>query len=120
MTLVALMVSDVTDVFLRTDDFASSVLKYVGGNDGAATTITAIITLHPVEPDDNRGRGYVLRAAMDLSEDVIITAQDAIKYDGNRYEVESVGDAEHGMRTVMLIRYQPESQGVRPLKTGDH
>lgn len=120
MTLAAQILTDVAEVFFQEDDFAETVLRYVGGDSGNASTILAVVTLQPPEPDDMRGRGYVYRGSMILKEAVTITAQDAIKFDGNRYEVETIGDAQYGMRTVQLIRYQPESQGGRPLKLGDH
>lgn len=119
MTLAALMVTDVSDVFMNTEDFASSVIRYIGGSESNTRSITAIVTLSQVQENDDRGRGYIHRAAMDLSEDVILTAADAIKYDGNRYEIEGIGAAEHGMRTVTLIRYQAEAKGAKPLRNGD-
>ena len=119
MTLASQMIADVATVFLNTDDFASTVIRYIGGDVANTRSITAIITLLPVQENDDRGRGYMHRATMDLSEDVILTAADAIKYDGNRYEIEGIGGAEHGMRTVTLIRYQPEAKGAKPLRNGD-
>ena len=119
MTLAALMVTDVSDVFMNTEDFASSVIRYIGGSESNTRSITAIVTLSPVQENDDRGRGYIHRATMDLSEDVILTASDAIKYDGNRYEIEGIGAAEHGIRTVTLIRYQAEAKGAKPLRNGD-
>ncbi len=120
MPLSTLINEHVTSVFMNTEHFATSVFRYVDGDDGRMVAITGIVTIQPAEQDDMRGRGYVHRGEILLQEDVKITATDAIKYDGNRYEVVTVGDAEHGMRTIQIQRYQPESQGGRPLKTGDH
>ena len=120
MTLAAQILTDVDDVFFQEDDFAETVLRYVGGDDGSASSIVAAFGADVVEPDDMRGRGYVHRIPMNIKEAVTISESDAIKYAGNRYEVENIGEVQHGMRMVQLIRYQPESQGVRPLKTGDH
>ena len=120
MPLSTLINEHVNSVFMNAEHFATSLFRYVDGDDGNARPITGIVTIQPAEQDDMRGRGYVHRGEILLQEDVKITATDAIKYDNNRYEVVTVGDAEHGMRTVQIQRYQPESQGVRPLKTGDH
>ena len=99
MTLAALMVTDVSDVFMNTEDFASTVIRYIGGSESNSRSITAIVTLSPVQENDDRGRGYIHRATMDLSEDVILTASDAIKYDGNRTRMYQ----EEGTRTPSLI-----------------
>lgn len=120
MTLAAQILTDVTDVFFREDDFAETVLRYVGGNAGMASSIVATFGADVVESDDMRGRGYVHRIPMNIKEAVTISESDAIKYAGNQYQIESIGEVQHGMRMVQLIRYQPESQGGRPLKTGDH
>ena len=120
MSLRELMVSDITDVFLDLDDFATQVLRYVDGVESNTIRITGIVTLQPAIPDDNRGRGYLHRADLMLKDTTAITATDAIKCNGQRYEVEAIGDAERGMRMVSLIRYQPETQGIKPLGNGDH
>ena len=119
MTLAAQMIADVSTVFMNTDDFASSVIRYIGGDVSNTRSITAIVTLSPVQENSDRGRGYMHRATMDLSEDVVLTTADAIKYDGDRYEIEGIGAAEHGMRTVSLIRYQPEVRGGKVFRNGD-
>ena len=119
MTLAAQMIADVSTVFMNTDDFASTVIRYIGGSESNTRAITAIVTLSPVQENDDRGRGYMHRATMDLSEDVILSAADGIKYDGSRYEIEGIGAAEHGMRSVSLIRYQAEAKGAKPLRNGD-
>lgn len=119
MTLAAQMVEDVSTVFMNTDDFASTVIRYANGDAENAQSITAIITLLPVQENEDRGRGFLLRATMDLSEDVILTISDSIKYDGNRYEIVSIGDAEHGMRTCQIIRYVAEVKGGKLYRNGD-
>lgn len=119
MTLASQILSDVSEVFLDLDDFAETVLRYVGGDAGSVRQMTAVVTLDPVTVDDGRGRGYTHRASMVLASSVVITVGDAVKVGQNRYEVERVGDAQHGMRTVFLTRYQPEVKGGRVFRNGD-
>ena len=119
MTLASQILADVDDVFLQLDDFASQVIRYVGGDSGNSKAITGVVTLGGVSTNDGRGRGYDHDATMLLNSDVAITVGDAIKHGDDRYEVKHVGDPQYGMRTVTLRRYQPEVKGGKLFRTGD-
>ena len=56
MTLNEMIQSDVTDLFLNTDDFGETVVRFRGGKDGVRESITAIVTLEETEFRDDRGR----------------------------------------------------------------
>jgi len=114
------MVANITDVFLDLEDFAVQIPRYVGGELGRSILIKAIITLNPAMPDDTRGRGYIHTGQMMVAGSTVVTPADAIKYEGNRYEVVAVGDTERGMKMVEITRYEPETQGLTPLKNSDH
>jgi len=119
MTLHDLMISDVTDVFIQEDDFASPLLRYVDGNAGDIVQFSGVVLLQPPETDDGRGRGYRHVGHVYILSDVTIFAREAVYYDGNRYEVEHVSDEMQGMKTVRIIRYAPEAKGAKVLRNGD-
>lgn len=119
MSLSDLIVSDVADVFLDTDDFASTIIRYIGGDVGNTSTFTGIVTMDGTNINDGRGRGYDHMASLVLSSSVTIEVGDAIKHGDERYEVKTVGEIEHGMRTVTLLRYQPDTKGGKVFRTGD-
>jgi hypothetical protein len=113
------MLSDVADVFLQTDDFATQIIRYVGGDEGNIKTFVGIVTLHPAMTNDGRGRGYDHTADVVFAEATELLPGDAIKHDGNRYEVKAVTEAEHGMKSATVTRYQAEVKGAKVLRNGD-
>ena len=119
MSLKDLMISDVSDVFLQLDDFADTIIRYVGGDAGNVKTFTGIVTIHPAMASHDRGRGTDQAAELVLSSDVALAAGDAIKFGDERYEVKAVSDPEHGMKTASLYRYIPEMRGGKVLRSGD-
>lgn len=119
MSLANLIAADVANVLFDENDFASSILRYIGGDEGNATTITAISFDGGVQTNDSRGRGYDHIATLVLISTVAINVGDAIKYGTERYEVKAVGDPELGIRTVLLTRYQPEVKGGKVFRNGD-
>lgn len=119
MSLADQILADVDDVFLQTDDFAQTVLRYIGGDSGNVRQITAMVTLDPVAIDDGRGRGYLHSATMLLNADTPITEGDSVKVGELRYEVKKPGDPQYGMRTVMITRYQADVKGGKVFRNGD-
>ena len=119
MSLKDLMISDVADVFMQTDDFASSVSRLVGGDEGNIRLITGIVGEDTAAPDDQRGRGYSHFRMFDFAATATLTELDAIKIGDLRYGVESITDPVDGMRTAKLTRYQPETKGGKHLRAGD-
>lgn len=117
MSLADLIASDVDDVFLVTDDFAETMLRYAGGDRDNTTSVTGVVTWAPTVPSDTRGKGYVRRGELLLNDSVTVTAADAFLINERRYEVESLDDPQYGSRIVRLIRYESEAKGVR--KAGD-
>jgi hypothetical protein len=105
---------------MRTDHFADSIVRYVGGDAGDIRTITGIATEDMPDVDDGRGRGYIHRRTIETAAATVIVAGDAVKIGSNRYEVEKVDDPTNGLKTVHVVRYQPETQGLKPLGNGDH
>ena len=119
MSLANQILSDVDDVFLNLDDFAETIIRYIGGDVGNISSFTGIVTVEQTQVNDGRGRGFDHMASLVLSSDVTIAVGDAIKHGDERYEVKTVGDPEHGMRTCHLVRYQPEVKGGKIFRNGD-
>ena len=117
MALNDLIISDVTDVFFDSDEFAEQVSRYSGGDQGNIQTMTAVVTLFAPQKSETRGIGYVHRGDLMIADDTTLAARDAVKVRGLRYEVEAVSDSQHGTKTAKIVRYEPEAKGVR--KAGD-
>jgi hypothetical protein len=116
MTLSDQMKSDVDDVFLNTDDFAESILRIVGGRNGRAESVTAIVTWQDTVTDDGRGRGTRRTAEVMLADNQSVTIKDAFKIDNDFVQVTRVGPIQDGARTVWVRQYIPETKGAKPLK----
>lgn len=118
MTLKTQMTADVSTVFLNTDDFATSARRLIAGE-------TCNIELFTVMADDDmparehdRGRGYSHTRSIWFASTQTLLTDDAVYVDSVRYEVDSIGDAQDGMRQAKLIRYEPETRGAKPVRTG--
>lgn len=118
MTLSSLLVSDVSGVFLQVNDFAGVHQRLVGGDEANVESITGILGDDMAIEDDSRGRGYTHKRTFDFAESSTLLPTDAIKISGTRYEIDSITDPAHGMRTANLVRYQPEQKGGKPIRQG--
>jgi hypothetical protein len=119
MSLSDMIATDVSDVFLRTDDFAATVHRYKNGERINGGDFTGIVTITQAEPTDQFGKGKLQHATLVCASTVELKKGDALRHDGIRYEVESITDPEHGMVTVQMIRDQGELRGGKELKNGD-
>lgn len=119
MNLSDLMATDVDDVFMVTDDFAETMIRYIGGDSGNTSSIVGIFTPESTQPNDGRGRGYDHMATLALSSAVTLKVGDALKHGNDRYEVKTVGDEVHGMRTCELVRYEADVRGGKVFRNGD-
>ena len=120
MSLKDLIVSDVSDVFMQTEDgFAESVYRLVGGDDGNIKIIVGIPGDDMPAIDDGRGRGYTHTRSFDFVESIPLQEKDAIRIGSLRYEVEHVSDPVLGMKTAKLTRTQQDVKGGRVFRTGD-
>ena len=119
MSLKDLMVSDVANVFMQTDDFASSVKRLVGGDESNIKSITGIAGDDTAASAEDRGRGYSHVRMFDFAETSVLEERDAIKIGDLKYGIDSITDPVHGIRTAKLVRYQPETKGGKHLRSGD-
>lgn len=108
----------VSTVFMNTDHFAETCQRLVGGDEGDVRSITGIPGDDMAIEDDSRGRGYTHRRTFDFAESSTLLPTDAIKISGIRYEIDSITDPVHGIRTANLVRYQPEQKGGKPIRQG--
>jgi hypothetical protein len=119
MTLSSMISADVADVFLNTDDFADTVRRYRNGDLKDGADFVAVVTISGADTSEHVGRGTIVRASLVCAESIDIRATDKVRHNGIDYEVENVGDAEHGMRTVSMVRYSGEFRGAKSLRNGD-
>ena len=114
MTLASQILTDVSEVFLNTDDFAEPVYRLEGGDVGSQTTIAAaVVRLKDPEIVESKGRGTIIKADVLLPEAQIILFGDALLIGGLRYEVVHVSDPQHGMKTASVTRYSGQTVGVK-------
>lgn len=119
MSLSDMIATDVGDVFLQTEDFATTVHRYKNGERINGGDFTGIVTITQAEPTDQFGKGQLQHATLVCASTVELKVGDALRHDGIRYEVESITDPEHGMVTVQMKRYQGELRGGKELRNGD-
>lgn len=120
MSLADLIVSDVTDVLINTDDFATQILRYVGGNEqGRPTRISAVVTWYPAQTDYDQGRATIRRGAMVVSSTIGVTVKDSFRIGDELVQVDTIGPVLEGAQTVSFVQRLPESKGAKPLHTGD-
>jgi hypothetical protein len=117
MSLNQLIREHVTTVFLNTAHFAETVIRYAGGAVDRQTEITAIVTWMPSDVSESRGKGYLRKCEMLVSDSVTITPADAFKIGDTRCEVTSIDNKQDGSRVVHLQQYESEAKGIR--KAGD-
>lgn len=119
VTLSDLMKTDMDDIFLSTDDFAESIVRYAGGSQSSSSVVTAVIMWDPTTVEGGRGRQTARTGQLLLNDDVSVTVSDAFMVEGNRVEVESIGPIQDGARTVWIKQVIPETRGAVPIRTGD-
>lgn len=119
MNLSDLMLADVAEVFLQTEDFASVCRRYRNGERSDSTEFTGVVTLPNADYTDAGGKGQIQRATLVCSADQGINQRDAIVHDGVKYSVLSVSLPEHGMVTVDMQVADREIRGWKQLRTGD-
>ena len=119
MPLNQLIEEHVSSVFLNTEHFADTIIRYIGGDAGNTSSFTGIITMDGTQIDDGRGRGFDHMASLVIGSATRMEVGDALKHGDERYEVKTVGEIEHGMRTCLLVRYQPQMKGGKVFRNGD-
>ena len=119
MSLSDMIATDVSDVFLQTDDFADTVRRYRNGDLKDGIDFVAVVTVSGADTSEHLGRGTIVRASFVCAEAADIRATDKVRHNGIDYEVENVSDPEHGMKTVTMQRYGGEFRGAKLLRNGD-
>jgi hypothetical protein len=117
MSLNNLIREHVASVFLNTDHFAETVIRYPLGERDRHEEVTGIVTWSPTVVTDTRGRGYTRRCELFLNDSVTVAASDAFKIGQRRCEVEAIDEAQDGARVVHLVHYESETKGLR--RAGD-
>lgn len=120
MTLATQIDTDVSAVFLQTDDFAERVIHYPNGREDQAVRVTALVTWTPEQQEFSRGRANLRRGELLLdSTGLTVTVKDGWRIDSWRYDTESVSTDQYGAVTVKIVGYLPETKGGTPLRTGE-
>ena len=103
-TLKEQIASDVSSVFLNTDEHADSITRYPLGDTAAGEPVTGIF-----EEDDPKqllqaGREIERMGTLHISEYQTADGRDRWKINDEIWDAESVGRIEDGMKTVRLRR----------------
>ena len=119
MTLAAQILTDVSAVFLETDDFAETILHYPLGQEDRAVQVTALVTWGQEQEEFSRGRATTRRGEIFIASGTTISVKDAWRIGNLRYDTESVSTDQYGGQTARIVGYLPETKGGTPLRTGE-
>jgi len=117
MTLHDLIIEDVGEVFLQTDDFAETVMRYPLGQPAAAEQVTAIfvedresgsneVDGDGVTPEGPRGERIRSSGRLYVSVDVPVDDRDRYLIAGVVWSVKRQMSVDEGMREVLLVTTQ--------------
>lgn len=115
MTLKDVMASDVTNVFLNTDEHAESVTRYSLGDTSNPDTLTVVWEEEDAEDDRQRGQELVRRAKLHVKTSDSPNVKDRWRKGSQNWETESVGPVEGDLTVVTVIRHEEEKR--RPKAT---
>lgn len=96
MTLAEQIVSDVTSVFLNTDDFAESVTLL--RSDGSVETVTAIVHYMETQTDGKKGLSHQTPAKVEFAESVTVDTTDCVFLNDVKYPIVHVEPAVAGFK----------------------
>jgi hypothetical protein len=119
MSLHDLIASDVADVFLVTDDFATQIRRYINGDQDHQAIVTGIVTWYPTMDEDGRGRATKRRGEIMFSSSLNLTMKDAFAIGADVVQVEAISQKQDGTQVVTITQTLPETRGAKPIRTGD-
>lgn len=118
MTLSSLITSDVSGVFLNTDDFAETVTHWPLGVSANAASVTAVFIEGQGGSEDprrdlSRGEEVVHRARLYVPSGTSTDERDIWVVNSVQWQTLAVGPTEGGMTTVQLQRNDRERRTGR-------
>lgn len=119
MSLHDLITSDVADVFLVADDFATQIRRYVNGDQDQQVIVTGVVTWYPTVDEDGRGRATKRRGEIMFSSTLNLTIKDAFVVGSDLVQVEAIGPKQDGAQIVTITQTIPETRGAKTVRTGD-
>ena len=119
MSLHDLIASDVADVFLVADDFATQIRRYVNGDQDQQVIVTGVVTWYPTVDEDGRGRATKRRGEIMFSSTLNLTIKDAFVIGPDLVQVEAIGPKQDGAQIVTITQTLPETRGAKTVRTGD-
>lgn len=118
MTLASQIISDVTDVFLNSDEFAESVSYTPFGS--SAKSINAVVEYEETVESSPQidGRGRVKRARMYISTDATDgvatpTNKDTVEINSADWNVVGSPESDAGMWVLSIERFESTEKGAR-------
>ena len=119
MTLKTTIAGHVSSVFLNSNHFAETVLRYVGGIKGRMEQVTALLDWDSTNTAYERDRATRRVSSLMVISTQAVTVKDVFKVNGDIISVASVGPVQDGAIIVQLNQYVPQVKGGTPLRTGD-
>lgn len=117
MSLRTLIEEHVTAVFLRTDHFAETMIRYTDGDKSRASSITGLVTWKTDEVDNfDRGRGNDRHGEVLFADSVSVSLTDTLKIGGKVYQVETVGPVHDGAFMVGVVCRDQSTIGAKTLR----
>lgn len=102
MTLASMMSEDVSDVFLKTEDFAETLRRHVEGVK-KPYTVTALVTWEDAAVTAGDGKREArIRGSLSLAADPSLSMSDRWELNGVTYQATAVSPPQYGMQTVLI------------------
>lgn len=115
MTLASLIVSDVGDVVLNTDDFAETIKRRVeDGRGNRVSDVIAIVTWDPALPNATEGkREAVIKATLLIASGLVPAPKMSDRWEigGVTYSTTAILPAQYGMQNVMIEQRSGDMRG---------
>lgn len=116
MTLKSLITSDVTSVFLNTDEFAERVTRYpCGDRVGGGFSVTGVFEEQEPAKDTSRGQANVRRGTLHVAAGTDVSDNDSYLINSELWQLESWGRTDSAMMALELVRHEEHRRKVRPV-----
>jgi len=99
MSTTARATTDASKLLTR---FGETVQRIPEGK-GVAEDVTAIVDLTKEQSDDERGKGYITRAELEIAAEQTVSREDQWLVHGRKLFVEMMSEPEAGLRTVHVV-----------------
>lgn len=114
MSLKTDIAAHATSVFLNTDHFAETAVRYIGGDEGDAENVTGLWKESDPEINAERGYDYHYKGEFHFAGTQTMTIYDALLVRSVRFEVERVSEvSSDGLKVAYCVRRTGNTRGAK-------